>query len=324
MVEQHVADDVTRNTTGNIMTLDDVETFQEIVLANQEDPERRVILVANFSHQRAHLIRDALLQSRRVHFLEDALATATSAAVSDDRRTTQLLEQLLDCNFTAFDLNALRKQVRHNMTHADVTSDCHSFNTRVVHTTTLPDLSTMAPLLIGQNVYVITVVEDPRATAFVRMKELSQNHDGKEVLTDVTRILQVIADVCGEQWSVLEQVRANLRFMRLLVAQFAFVRCEEMMTSPLKVAERLFDFIDIYKPRSLNQWAHDVTVEDSSLEWRRKMSLSVAQSFKATSCVRVFDAFGYGTIRNEQQLRHPDQDNLLRKPNPGNAFMLKI
>ena len=94
------------------------------------------------------------------------------------------------------------------------------------------------------------------------------------------------------------------------------------MTSPLKVAERLFDFIDIHKPRSLNQWADDVTEEVT--EWRRKMLLSVAQSFKDTSCVRVFDAFGYGTIRNEQQLRQADRDNLLRKPNPGNAFMLKI
>ena len=175
--------------------------------------------------------------------------------------------------------------------------------------------------------YVIHAVSDPRQATFERLQKMAGTSSLETLMKDAKSVQQVVSDVCFAQRTLLTLVHDIMRFMRLVLPQFAFVRTEQMLTSPLECATQLFKFVDLDAPSSLVLWSQDIgesNVLHVNQHWRQELPLQVVKLFNEDKCVRVLDGFGFGAVRSEKQLRHSEKDNLLRKPSSANPFVLQI
>ncbi|KAM4017296.1 carbohydrate sulfotransferase 5-like isoform 1-T1 [Anomaloglossus baeobatrachus] len=223
-----------------------------------------------------------------------------------------------------------------------VEDTCITYSHIVLQEYRIFDLSVLYSLLNDPsiNLKILHVVRDPRAIAISReqvhrdldfdngivlKKENSRNND-----------LKILQKICESQVKIYKT--SKFAVLPLSQDRYKFLRYEDLVREPLKMARELYSFANLKMPKYLEPWIYNMTHGPAqkkrkafiinprnalkmARDWRTVVSLKKIKEVQ-TVCKEAMEIFNYFFVDSEDELRNLKVDVAL--PRGRDDFMWDI
>ncbi|XP_077997880.1 carbohydrate sulfotransferase 1-like [Glandiceps talaboti] len=190
----------------------------------------------------------------------------------------------------------------------NLTSLCKTKQNIVIKVLRLDDLSKAYSTIEKDNIKVIYLVRDPRSRLSSRLKGYRESYP------DATKILQFRSSAFNYCEWMKRTMKGFKERPKELRDNFILVRYEDLTDRPNDIVPMLYDFVGVPIHETIEQLMLDNQLsEKSSNSWMDRFSFEAVSIVQELCSEELFDAYGYVTVKSEQDWLDRSQTLVLPK-----------